>query len=415
MSPGGVDSRSLEPFRHSAFRNLFCGRLASFIGNALAPIAIAFAILDLTGSAAALGLVIACRTLPQVLLILFGGVIADRFSRIRVLVVSSALGAVTQAMAAALLLSGNAQVWQIAVIEALNGAVSAFAFPAALAITPQTVPSASLQQANVLLRLAGNFALITGAAAGGIAVATVGSGWAVGVDAVTFAVAAVYFSRIRLRSDLSDDQEPAHARTSMFHELREGWREFASRSWLWSVVVAFGFINAAEAGSVAVLGPVVANDSIGPAGWGLVLACIAAGMVVGGLISLRVRPQRTLLVGMLGIGLMVPFLVVLAVHPTMPILIPAALLSGVGVETFGIYWDLSMQQHVPQAVLSRVYSYDALGSYVLMPIGLVAAGPLAILIGTEAALLAAAGLITVAMVATIAVPSVRRLRRTDVA
>ena len=161
------------------------------------------------------------------------------------------------------------------------------------------------------------------------------------------------------------------------------------------------------------LGPLVADDTVGRAAWGFVLSAVAVGMVVGGLLALRVRPRRTLLVGMIGIALMVPFLVTLATHPTTPALVAAALVSGIGTETFGIYWDLSMQQHVPQEVLSRVYSYDALGSWIFMPIGLIVAGPLAEAIGPEETLICAAVLITVATIATIAVPSVRHLERTD--
>ena len=272
MTTAPTHREAFAPLRFQAFRQLFLGRFASFLGNAVAPIALAFAVLDLSGSVAALGLVIACRTIPQVLLMLFGGVVADRFSRTRVMVVSSALGAITQGLAATLLLSGHAQIWQLAVIEAVNGAVGAFAFPASAGLTPQTVPSTVLQQANALLRLAINAAFIGGAALGGLLVASVGSGWALMVDACTFAIAAVCFSRLRLVPPIPPPTDPAllaehvpsvvgQATPSVLADLKEGWREFASRTWLWSTVVAFAFINAAESGSVGVLGPFVADDT----------------------------------------------------------------------------------------------------------------------------------------------------------
>ena len=178
MSTPPTKHDTLAPLRHPAFRYLFIGRFATFIGNAVAPIALAFAVLDLSDSGAVLGVVIACRMVPQILLTLFGGVIADRFSRIRVMVVSSSLGALSQGLAAALVLGGHAQIWQLAVIQAFNGAVSAFAFPASAGLTPQTVPGPILQQANALLRLVINAAVIGGAAVGGLLVASVGSGWA---------------------------------------------------------------------------------------------------------------------------------------------------------------------------------------------------------------------------------------------
>ncbi len=412
--------------RYQAFRLLLLSRGATFLGNAIAPIALAFAVLDITGSATDLGLVVASRTIPQVLLVLFGGVIADRFPRTKVIVVSNSLAAISQGISAALLISGHATIWQLALIQAFNGSVSAFAFPAGAGLTPQTVPNDVLQQANALLRLVINFSLIGGAAIGGLLVASVGPGWAIGIDALTFAIAAACVSRIRLQDPGSEPfdavEAPHHpeqvdevpVQHSMLRDLRAGWREFITRSWLWTVVLAFSLINAAESGALGVVGPLVADETIGRAAWGFVLSAEAVGMVLGALTALRLRPRRTLLVGMLGIVAMLPFLVILATHPSTPLLIAAALVSGLGIETFGIYWDLSMQQHIPQQILSRVYSYDMLGSLMFIPIGQIAAGPLVAAFGTETTLLVAAGLIAVVTAATIAVPSVRRLERTDV-
>lgn len=412
------------PLRYQAFRLLFLSRGATFLGNAIAPIALAFAVLDITGSATDLGLVVASRTIPQVLLVLFGGVIADRFPRTKVIVVSNSLAAVSQGIAAALLISGHATIWQLVLIQAFNGSVSAFAFPAGAGLTPQTVPNDVLQQANALLRLVINSSLIGGAAIGGLLVSSVGPGWAIGIDALTFAIAAACVSRIRLQEPEPIDaaETPHHpeqiddvpVQSSMLRDLRAGWREFITRSWLWTVVLAFSLINAAESGSLGVVGPLVADETIGRAAWGFVLSAEAVGMVLGALTALRVRPRRTLLVGMLGIVAMLPFLVILATHPSTPLLIAAALVSGLGIETFGIYWDLSMQQHIPQKILSRVYSYDMLGSLMFIPIGQIAAGPLVAAFGTEKTLLVAAGLIAMVTAATIAVPSVRRLERTDI-
>ena len=385
-----------------------------------------FAVLDITGSGTDLGLVVASRTIPQVFLVLFGGVIADRFPRTKVVVVSNALGAISQGLAAALLITGHVAIWQLALIQAFNGSVTAFAFPAGAGLTPQTVPNDVLQPANALLRLVINASLIGGAAIGGLLVASVGPGWAIAIDSGTFAIAAVCVSRIKLREperlEIGDPEDLPHhpgapdetqARSSMLSDLREGWREFVSRRWLCTVVLAFSVINGAENGSIGVVGPLVADKTIGRAAWGFVLSAVAIGMALGAVTALRVRPRRTLLVEMLGILGMLPFLIVLATHPTTPTLMAAALMSGLGVETFGIYWDLSMQQHVPQHVLSRVYSYDLLGSLMFIPIGQIAAGPLVAAFGTERTLLVAACLIAVVTAANITVPSVRRLERTD--
>jgi MFS family permease len=398
---------ALAPFRSRPFRLLFGGRLADNVANAVAPIALAFAVLDLGGSPTVLGLVLAARTVPMVVLVLLGGVVADRLPRHLVLVAANAVSAGTQALVAVLLLSGNAELWHLAAIEAVNGMSSAFMMPASSGLTPETVPPTQLQPANALLRLAHNFSFVTGSAAGGALVAAAGSGWAFAADAVLFAVAAVLLGRIRL---------PRTARavvSNVLTDLREGWTEFRSRTWLWVVVVQFAFVNMASSGAMNALGPVVADDTIGRAAWGLVLASMTAGMVVGGLAALRGRWTRPLLVGSLAVLLEVPLLLVLGLEPRTAWLMAAAVLAGIGFETFGVAWDVSMQSNVPADRLSRVYAYDWFGSLVFIPVGLVLAGPLSELVGVRATIVGAACVITVSVLAVVSVPGVRDLRRVD--
>jgi MFS family permease len=405
------------PLAHRRFRALLAGRAISMLGTAIAPVAIAFAVLDLTGSAAALGLVLAARSIPEVVFLLVGGVIADRFDRARVLVMANVVAGGAQAAAATLLLTGTASVPALAILEAVNGIASAMVFPAAAAMTPSTVPRGLLQEANAMLRLGLNAALVLGAASGGVIVGTLGSGWGLAVDAAAYLAAAGCFVRLRHGQDAeATGSIPARQRgpAGVGADLRDGWREVSSRSWLWSVVIAFGFANAAQAAGRSTLGPVVADRTFGPVGWGLVLAVQTAGMFAGGLLMLRLRPARPLFVGCAAILLWVPMFVVLALSPTLPVLLPVAFLGGVGLELFSVCWDLSLQQHIPQDRLSRVYAFDALGSYAMIPIGQLVAGPLALALGTEDAILVCAGVIATSISATLAVPSVRRLRRTDV-
>ncbi len=399
------------PLGQRQFRALLAGRAISMLGSAIAPVAIAFAVLDLTGSAAALGLVLAARSIPEVVFMLVGGVIADRFDRARVLVAANVVAGGTQGIGATLLLTGSASVPALATLEAINGMASAIVFPAAAALTPLTVPSRMLQEANAVLRLGLNAALIVGAASGGLLVGTLGSGWGLAIDAAAYVVAAGCFARLRHGVGGPDASRREPGLAGVVGDLRDGWREVSSRTWLWAVVLAFGFANAAQAAARNTLGPVVADRSFGPEGWGVVLAAQTAGMVAGGF---RLRPGRPLLVGCAAMLLWVPMFVVLAVSPTLAVLLPGAVLGGIGIEVFSVCWDLSLQQHVPQDRLSRVYSFDALGSYAMIPIGQLVGGPLALALGTEDAILACAAVIAVAIGATLAVPSVRHLRRTDV-
>ncbi len=391
------------------FQLLVTGRGISFLGNGLAHIAVAFAVLDLTGSATDLGIVLAARSTPQVLFLLFGGVLADRLPRARVVVVASVVSGASQAVAAVLVLHGDATVASLAAIEAINGAASAFVFPASSGLIPQTVPAAALQQANVVLRLVSTSAMIGGPSAGGVLVAAVGPGWGLAVYAATFLVSALCFAFIKV------DPTQRLAQSRVWVELREGWDAFRTRTWLWVIVLAFGLINAAHAAGWSTLGPVIADDTFGRKGWGFVLAAETAGMFLAGLVLLRVRFRRPLFVGMLGVLAWSPLLLFLAAEPRFALLFGISLAAGAGVELFGLGWDLSMQQHVPAHLLSRVYSYDALGSFVAIPIGQLLAGPLANAVGVNDAVTICGVAIVAAGVASLLVPSVRNLERVDVA
>jgi MFS family permease len=396
------------PLGQRDFRFLFLGRTTSFIGNAFANVALAFAVLDLTGSKADLGLVLAARTVPQVLFLLVGGIWADRLPRNRVMVFSNVVSGLSQGVIAALLLTGQAEVWQLAALGSINGLSTAFFFPAATGIVPQTVPQRLLQPANAILRLGQNASWIGGSAVGGLVVAATSPGVGIAVDAASFLVAALFLALIHLPSTLKMEA------SNFFGELRDGWREFSGRTWLWAIVLQFGFVNAVELGVQGVLGPAIAKDHLGgAAAWGSILTADALGLVVGGLIMLRYRPRRLLLTATFGVLLGIPFLLGLAGPLPVAVLVALAALAGIGTETFGILWDTAMQQEIPQEKLSRVSSYDALGSWVLIPLALAVVGPVSELIGTRETILAASAITLTATLAVFLVPDVRTIERRD--
>ncbi|QMU69009.1 MFS transporter [Streptacidiphilus sp. P02-A3a] len=407
----GQESRSaLAPLRYPAFRALMAGRGISLLGNGVAPMALAFAVLDLTHSVSDLGLVVGARSLFNVLFLLFGGVLADRLPRHLVLVGSGLLSAATQAAVATLVLTHSATMPVLITLSAANGLFAALALPASAALTPQTVPAELRQPANALNRMAANSAQILGASLGGILVAALGPGWGLVVDASSFALSALCFARLRLPAteDVPDPESAEQA--GLFAQLREGWAEFISRTWVWVIVLAFGFLNAADAGAVQILGPSIAVHSFGSAGWGLVLALQTAGMVAGGLLALRIRVRRLLLVGVACMASEVLLPLGLALRFPVYALAVVGFVCGVGLEQFGIAWETSLQQEIPAAKLARVYSYDMLGSFVAIPVAEVATGPLAQALGTRTALLGAAGVIAVATAAMLSVRDVRGLR-----
>ena len=395
---------ALAPLREREFRLLFGGRVVSFAGSAMAPIALAFGVLELGGSAGDLGLVLTLSILPQVFFLLAGGVMADRLPRQLVMVVSNLVSGLAQAVAAFLLITGAAEIWHLAVVALVRAVASSFFFPAQQGIIPQTVPLELLQPANALLRLTLNATNIGGAALGGLLVAAAGPGWALAFDALTYVVAAGLLLPMRIKP-------PARGATASFlAELREGWSAFRSRTWLWVVVLGFAFSNAAESAALNVLGPIVADETMGGAKvWGVILAAQGAGLVLGGLVALRIHPARPLLLGVGAAVLLVPPIVLLALGAPWQAIAVAALFTGVGLELFSVFWDVSLQGHVPNELLSRVSAWDMLGSLVLMPAAYAVVGPASEVFGITATLWGCAAIAAVALAAQLASRDVREL------
>jgi predicted MFS family arabinose efflux permease len=399
---------AFRPLGEQAFRLLFIGRTVSLFGTAFAPIALAFAVLDLTGSASDLGLVVAAGFVPQIVFILVGGIWADRLPRHHVMVASDLVAGSVQAAIAVLVLTGAAEIWQLVALQLVRGVASSFFFPASQGIVPETVGARMLQEANALLRLSRNVTQIGGTAAGGILVAAVGSGWALAFDAATYFAGAIFLLALRLPRELTMPQR------DFVRELREGWQAFRTRAWLWGIVLQFAFVNAAGVGAWSVLGPVIADAELGGAeAWGLILASQGAGLIVGGFVALRYRPQRLLLVATLAVfPLAVPILLLAPPAPTV-LIAAAAFVAGFAIELFGTFWDVAMQQQISHDQLSRVYSYDALGSFVFIPLGAAVAGPAADSVGLRETLVGAAAVIVVATALVLLLDEVRQLRRTD--
>lgn len=393
------------PLRHRNFRLLTVGRTFGEFGNAVAPVALAFAVLDLTGSAVDLGIVVGARSVASVLLLLFGGVLADRLPRSVILQGTEIAALTTQAMIAVSVLCGFASVPLLVALSLVNGAVAAISFPAASAITPQTVPSTLLAQANALVRMLANLGRITGAALGGVLVAAIGSGWAIAVNAVLFGLAASFYRRVRL------SPVPQAEKSHVLKDLAEGWQEFRSRTWVWVIVVQFMAVNAVSVGAVLVLGPIIADDTFGRAGWGLALAAETAGAFAGGLLAARWQPRRALFVGVALVLTEVIPMVTLAELPRVLPLMIAMFIAGFAIEQFSIGWDLSLQENIPPAKLARVYSYDMLGSILAIPLGQIAAGPVFQHFGRETTLLAGAAIGVLATLLALCSRDVRHLTR----
>lgn len=398
-------SRLVEPLRHRDFTLLTCGRTFTHLGDAIAPIALAFAVFDLTGSLMDIGIVVAARSIASVVLFLFGGMLADRLPRSMILQGTEIAAAVTQGLIAVSVLCGFASIPLFVVLSVCNGAVAALSLPAAAAITPQTVPARLLAPANALVRMGSNTGRFTGAAIGGMLVATLGAGTAIAANAGVFGLAALSYAGIRLARTVTQP------RIRPLADLAQGWREFTARRWVWLVVLQFMVVNAVTAGTVGVLGPAIADDMIGRAGWGFALAAQTAGAFFGGIVVARWQPRRALLVGVAVTTVDAVPLITLAEAPALIPVLLAMFVAGVALEQFVVAWDVSLQENIPSDRLARVYSFDMLGSFIALPVGELAAGTLATHLGRETTLLAGAALILLVSILTLGDPQVRKLTR----
>jgi predicted MFS family arabinose efflux permease len=394
--------------RDRRFALLLSARTISMLGAAFAPVALAFGILDLPGATATtLSVVLTAEALPMVLFMLFGGVIADRLPRQRVMMVGEWVNALAFFALGAMMLSGWTPLLAMATAAAFSGVAMAVLYPALTGIIPEVVPADRLQTGNALLGLGANVSRVAGAVLGGGTVLLLGGGWALTVSGALFAVAGLLLAALRLESV----RRPAGQAQSVLWDLREGWREFSSRQWIWVVVAQFSVLVFAIQAGHGVLGPLLAKESLGGAlAWSAFLAGEAVGTIVGVFVSLRVRPRRPILVGtLLCLPSALPYFLLGAGAPLWAS-VAGAFTLGVCFDVFGVLWQTTMQREVPAESLSRVASYDALGSLMFGPIGLMLAGPAAAVVGPQAALIACGVLIVLSTCAALLSPGVRNLR-----
>ena len=392
-----------DALKERPFRLLFMGQAVSLLGDGMVGVALAFAVLEETGSASDLGIVLAARTVPLVAFLLVGGVWADRLPRRALMVTTDLIRFVAHGLMAALLIAGSPSVWTIAALAGIAGAASAFFNPAISGIMPSVVSIERLQQANALRGLTEGVARIAGPALAGVLVVAVGPGWALAVDAATFAVSAAFLTAIAM---------PAHVPVeshSFIADLRDGWDDFRSRTWLWTTVASVAFGNMMFA-AYFVLGPLVADRELGGAGaWALIASAFGVGLLVGGIVLLQMDPQRPALVATLAVALYTLPLAFLAVPAPAPVTAVGALLAGAGLAVANNLWETTQQRHVPEELLSRVSSYDWFGSLAAVPIGMLLWGPIGDAIGVSEALWIAFVLQLSSILLLLAVREIREL------
>ena len=398
--------------RNSHYRRFFVARTISNVGNGVAPIDLAFGVLALPGSTpTSLSIVLAAQAVPLVVMLPFGGVIADRLGRARVIATTDITLSLVVMTTAALFLTNTATVPLLAVLGFITGVLNGMWFPAFVGLVPDVVRAEEhLQTANAYVSVASNAGLIVGSAIGGLLVAAFGAGIAIAIDGLSFLVAGLLVLSIRHVSKPQDSGE------SVLGDLVHGWRVFISMRWVVIVVAAFSVIVMGWRGAEEVMGPVLAKQEYGgAAGWAVVLGSMSVGLLVGAFVATRIRTDRPLVVALVGCFALPVWLLTMAFALPLAVVAGSAFLWGVTFEVMGVLWFTALQTHVPRESLSRVSAYDAMGSLMFGPIGLALAGPLVSTVGLEEGLIISAVLIAIALVASLVPRSVRGLRSTGAA
>jgi MFS family permease len=400
----------------SEFRKLFLGQATSVVGVMFTVVALPFAVLEIGGTATDIGIVEAANLVPLAVFLLIGGVWADRLARQKVMLVADFLRFGLQCATAALLIAGVAEVWQLALLQVGMGVCEAFFRPAAVGLIPQVVSALRLQQANALSGLVMSVSITLGAVFAGLLVAAVGPGWGIGIDGLTYLVSAWFLLRLRPAAfrgrreaaapsvgpgrALAGEEAAAGAETAVagsgsrgfLKDLTAGWREFTSHTWLWVMVAGVSMFLFAIDGPIQVLGPIVARDVYdGARTWGFTSAAMGVGQIAGGLISLRWRPRRPMLIIAAGMSLAAVPVALLAMEAPVWTLYVSLAVMGVEWGLYDPFWMTCMQRVVAPEMISRVSSYDYLGSLAFYPAGLALAGPLADAFGVNTVLWASAG------------------------
>ena len=395
---------SLDVLRERNFARYLGAIVVSHLGGGMANVALAFAVLGF-GTPTDLGIVLLAREVPMIVFLLLGGVFADRLSRRTILVSTDLVKGAAQVATAALLFTGSAHVWNVAMLQVVFGVANAFSRPVGMGLIKETVSDAHLQQANALTQLSRSTLSIVSPALGALLVTFGSPAIAIAVDAVTFFVSALLIASMRIAGTVRA------ATKSIVGDLREGWREFISRPWVVAIIASFGLFQLTYFPALLVLGPTVAKDRLGgAAGWGTIVAIEGIGAVVGGLLALRVRVSRPLVWSELVVVPSGFLLLALAVPLPLVAIAAVGFFVGLGFALGENLYVTAFQRNLPEHALSRISSYDWFGSIALNPIGYALIGPVAAAIGIPQTLVIAGILNFLVCIGVVLVPSVRAIR-----
>jgi MFS family permease len=400
-----------ELLKHKYVKRLFIGRFISNYGNGMGPIALSFGILGLpNGSANLLGLVLGSTTVLFLIMAPFGGVIADKYGRARMVGLTDMLAGAILFVQVAYFATGNVPVAVLLIVNGCFGILWGIFWPAFSGVIPAVLPEAGWQRGNAINSLVSNGGIILGAASAGFLVSGFGATVALAIDAASFIISGALIFSFRHLSPPVEVTE-----NTMIDDLRHGWKVFTSFRWIVIIVMAFSFIVMCWAAAESVLGPIIALEHFdGPKSWSFVITAESAGLIVGALIAIKVKPKFPMRFLMLSSFTITFYIWSLANPQSLAIIALGAFLFGITLDLWGTLWSTALQKQVPRDSLSRVSSFDAMGSLLFRPVGLAIAGPMSSLLGIENFILILAAITVIAIIIPLLDPTVRNMSYEDV-
>ncbi|MEV6200337.1 MFS transporter [Streptomyces sp. NPDC051771] len=421
VAAGGTAAPPSSPWRSPRFRLFFTARSASLLADGMLMVSVTTSVLGAGFGATGVGYALAAWMAPIVVLILFGGVLADRFTPQVMMVGADAVRVVTMLVMAALFAGGGVRLWQIMALMGVSGAATAMFQPGLASIVPRVAED--IQRANALLRISESMATLIGPGLAGFLVAYWDLAGSFVVIAAAYAVSAGGLLPLRRLAaggaEKSGEEEGGaggavdETDDPMWRRLATGWHEFRSRTWLWGVISLWAVYGLFVFGPSLPLGAALLTEQHGATGYGWIASADGLGTIIGGLLGMRVRPRRPLVAGVCAMFFF-------ALNPLAPALgwnftltAVTGMVAGCGFAFWGVMWATSVQSHIPLAVLSRVSAYDIAGSIMVIPLGRALAGPVAESFGADRVLLFSSAVSFVLLGAMLCVPAIRGLTRLD--
>ncbi|MDX3851790.1 MFS transporter [Streptomyces sp. AK02-01A] len=403
-SPSGAEPAGPTLWNRE-FRLFFLARTVARFGDGMVPVALAAGLLDAGYGASSVSFALGAWMVCFAGFVIVGGVLADRFTPRRMMVLADGVRLVGTAVLAAAFVTGSPSLWLVYGLSGLSGLGAAIFQPGVASMLPLMAPD--VQRGNAVLRVAESLTTMAGPAVAGALAGFGGPGMIFGVNAATFGISGLCLFLIRMESVAPVVGE------GMLAELIGGWREFRARSWLWSVIAVWSVYGITVLGPITPLEAVVVTERHSSAMFGLMMTVGGAGNAVGGLLAMRLRPRRPLFAGTFALFGVIANVLVLAYDVTVPVLAAGFFVGGVSLAFWLVMWSTTVQTHIPNEALNRLHAYDVAGSLIMLAVGRALAGPVAEAVGLREVLVAGAVINVGVCGVLFAVPAIRGLTRRD--